>query len=109
MSGLSSVVSQKDLIAHNLEVTSHPPLRDLQESCDEQAHLALKRVEELREDQVMTLRRLARLVAADAEPNRNRKADAARKAEAAFRREVRKGTKLEDAFIEAINYASRRR
>lgn len=102
-SGVSSVITKDQLIEHNLAKESHPPLKDSFDSCHNQSELALKRVEEIREDQIMTMARLARLVAADMERDPRKKAARATLAEIAFKRNIRRGESLEDAFVAAIN------
>lgn len=103
--GLSSVVTSEKLIEHNLAKDAHPLIRDDAKTTEDIAKLAIKRVEELRTDQVMTMARLARLVAADREQNPRKKANSADAVEVAFRRYVRQGVSLEEAFLAALNEA----
>lgn len=99
---LGNVVTRDGLIEHDLDKDSHPPLRTEQEFALTQANLAIKRVEELREDQVMMMARLVRLVAADFERDVRKKSMRATLAEQAFRRQVLHGESLEGAFLSAL-------
>jgi len=103
----SAVVTTERLIDHNLAKDAHPPIRDSMDSCRDMCNLAVKRVEELRADQIMTMARLARLVAADAERDARKRAQRAQVVETTFKRLVRQGESLEDAFVDALNEANR--
>jgi hypothetical protein len=102
---IGQVVTREDLSDHNLLREAHPPLRDRYDACEDQARLALKRVEELRADQVMMMGRLARIIAADMERDPRKRAMRAEAAENALKRRVRHGEALEDAFVMALSDA----
>jgi len=103
---LGSVATKENLIDHNLDERAHPRARELQESCFEQSKLSFKRIEELRNDQIMMMGRIARIIAADAEKDARKKAKRAEIAETSLKRRVRQGETLEDAFIMALEDAS---
>lgn len=88
--------------AHNKASNAHPSTYDtLQLLLKEQRELKAI-VQQGRADDVMLGERLVSLIAADREPDRNRKAQAATWYREEYRRLVRKGETIEDALLQAL-------
>lgn len=96
-------MTKDQLLEHNMADAAHPPLREKQAECKEKLDKALKDLETLREDQILFIARLVRLVASDMERDSRKKAAYATRAEVIFKRKVHDGESLEDAYTAAIN------
>lgn len=97
-----SVVTVDDLDRHNTDDKSHPSITKSVKDVEVKIDVVAKNVEESRDVQIALGARLVRMLAAEAESNKNLKAAAANYYEQEFLILVRKGASVEEAMMQAL-------
>lgn len=90
------------IVSHNIASKAHPSLHEKIDILLKEQKSIKETLEKSREDEIALGERIISLLAAEREPDRNKKAAAASFYREEYRRLIRKGLSIEDAMLESL-------